>query len=96
MKAVYYEQFNGPVSVNTVPDPTPTPDGVVIKVVATGLCLSDWHGWVGHDTDIHLPHVPGHELAGTIQAVGRMSNWEVGGAVPYHCVRLRHLPVRLR
>ena len=45
------------------------PGGVVIKVEATGLCRSDWHGWVGHDTDIVLPHVPGHELAGVVESV---------------------------
>ena len=28
------------------------------------------HGWQGHDPDICLPHVPGHELAGTVEAVG--------------------------
>ncbi len=44
---------------------------MVVKVEATGLCRSDWHGWMGHDPDIKLPHVPGHELAGTIQAIGR-------------------------
>ena len=43
---------------------------VVVKVEASGLCRSDWHGWMGHDPDIQLPHVPGHELAGTIAAVG--------------------------
>ena len=41
---------------------------MVLKVEATGLCRSDWHGWMGHDSDIVLPHVPGHELAGTIAA----------------------------
>ena len=43
----------------------------MIKVEATGLCRSDWHGWMGHDPDIRLPHVPGHELAGTVVAAGR-------------------------
>ena len=70
MKAVYYERFREPPSIRNVADPTPTHLGVVIKVEATGLCRSDWHGWMGHDPDIVLPHVPGHELAGTIQAVG--------------------------
>jgi alcohol dehydrogenase len=51
-------------------------------VEATGLCRSDWHGWMGHDPDIVLPHVPGHELAGTVQAVGRqVSRWKVGDRV---------------
>jgi alcohol dehydrogenase len=62
--------FEQPLSVETVDDPAPPPDGVVIEVRATGVCRSDWHGWMGHDTSITLPHVPGHELAGVIAAVG--------------------------
>jgi alcohol dehydrogenase len=65
-----------------VADPVPTPLGVVIKVEATGLCRSDWHGWMGHDPDIRLPHVPGHELAGTVQTVGgQVTQWRVGDRV---------------
>lgn len=71
MKAVLFEEFGGPIRVQTVPDPTPNRDGAVIRVEATGLCRSDWHGWRGHDADIQtLPHVPGHELAGEVVAVG--------------------------
>lgn len=70
MKAVVYEAFRQTPAIRIVPDPTPEPDGVVIAVRATGLCRSDWHGWMGHDPDIRLPHVPGHELAGTVAAVG--------------------------
>jgi alcohol dehydrogenase len=65
-----------------VPDSTPEAHGVVVKVQATGVCRSDWHGWVGHDTDIVLPHVPGHELAGIVEAVGKdVSQWRVGDRV---------------
>lgn len=71
MRAVYYDQFRKPPVVTTLPDPVPTDGGVVIKLEATGLCRSDFHGWMGHDSDIHLPHVPGHELAGTIVAKGK-------------------------
>ena len=71
MKAVYYEAFGQPPVIASLPDPTPGNDGAVIKVEATGLCRSDWHGWMGHDSDIRLPHVPGHELAGTIVATGK-------------------------
>lgn len=71
MRAVYYETFQTLPTVEILPDPAPSPTGVVVKVEATGLCRSDWHGWMGHDPDIKLPHVPGHELAGTIAAVGR-------------------------
>lgn len=70
VRAVYFEEFGGPLSVRRVPDPTPRADGVVLAVESTGLCRSDWHGWQGHDPDIRLPHVPGHELAGEVVAVG--------------------------
>ena len=71
MRAVFYTKFRTPPVVTTLPDPTPSREGVVIKVEATGLCRSDYHGWMGHDSDIVLPHVPGHELAGTIVALGK-------------------------
>ena len=88
MKAAVYEAFQGPVEVRTVPDPVPAPDGVVLAVAATGVCRSDWHGWMGHDEDIRLPHVPGHELAGTVVATGRnVRHWEAGDrvTVPFVC-----------
>ncbi len=60
----------------------------MIAVGATGLCRSDWHGWMGHDPEIALPHVPGHELAGVIAAVGAdVRHWRVGDrvTVPFVC-----------
>jgi alcohol dehydrogenase len=82
MKAVIYEAFNTPPQLKNVPDPNPETHGVVVKVRATGVCRSDWHGWVGHDADIHLPHVPGHELAGVIAAVGKdVTKWQSGDRV---------------
>lgn len=72
MKAVVFERFGGSLSVTHVADPVPADDGVVIRVQASGLCRSDWHGWLGHDPDIaKLPHVPGHELAGVVEETGR-------------------------
>jgi alcohol dehydrogenase len=82
MKAVIYEAFGVPPHLKNVPDPTPEVHGVVVKVMATGVCRSDWHGWVGHDADIQLPHVPGHELAGVVAAVGRdVTKWTIGDRV---------------
>ncbi|MBN1196396.1 MAG: zinc-dependent alcohol dehydrogenase family protein [Candidatus Aminicenantes bacterium] len=88
MKAVVYEEFRAPLFVRNVPDPTPRNHGVVVRVNATGLCRSDWHGWMGHDPDITLPHVPGHELAGVIVAVGKdVTLWHAGDrvTVPFVC-----------
>lgn len=82
MKALVYEKFRGDLAIQTVPDPTPNNHGVVVKVKATGLCLSDWHAWQGHDADVELPHVGGHELAGIIVAVGKdVKNYKVGDRV---------------
>lgn len=82
MKAVLFEAFGETPTIRNVPDPTPSQEGVVVKVAATGLCRSDWHGWMGHDADVRLPHVPGHELAGTITAVGsRVTRWKEGDRV---------------
>ena len=52
MRAAIYDQFRGPLAVRNVSDPAPPDDGVVISVKATGVCRSDWHGWMGHDPDI--------------------------------------------
>lgn len=82
MKAVYYEEFKGKVEVRDVAKPTVSNDSVIVKVEATGLCRSDWHGWMGHDPDIVLPHVPGHELAGTVFETGPdIKNFKKGDRV---------------
>ena len=82
MKAVVYRAFCAPPEIERVADPVPGSDGVVLKVMASGVCRSDWHGWQGNDPDIKLPHVPGHELAGIVAAVGdRVSQWSVGDRV---------------
>lgn len=88
MKAAVFEEFQKPLTVRVVPDPVPRADSVVIAVKACGLCRSDWHGWMGHDSDVHLPHVPGHELAGEIAATGSdVRHWKPGVrvTVPFCC-----------
>ncbi len=60
---------------------------MVVRVGATGVCRSDWHAWMGHDP-VPLPNVPGHELAGTVHAVGpEVTSWAVGDriTVPFVC-----------
>jgi len=88
MKAAIYEEFKQPLKIQSVPDPQPYPDGVVIQVKANGICRSDWHGWMGHDSDINLPHIPGHELSGIVVETGKkVSNWKPGDkvTVPFAC-----------
>lgn len=89
MKAAIFEEFGTPLKIAQVEDPTVDANGVVIRVEASGICRSDWHGWLGHDPDIrHLPHVPGHELAGTVEETGRkVTKWARGDrvTVPFVC-----------
>jgi len=88
VRALLFFAFGGELSVQDVPSPDPPRDGVVVEVGATGVCRSDWHGWQGHDPDIVLPHVPGHELAGTVAAVGTdVTRWSLGDrvTVPFIC-----------
>jgi alcohol dehydrogenase len=88
MKAIYFSEFKGLLTVRDIPVPTATNDGVVIKVEVTGLCRSDWHAWMGHDSDIVLPHVPGHEFAGVISEIGKtVTKFKVGDrvTVPFVC-----------
>ena len=82
MRALVFDEYGGPLAVREVPDPVPPDGGVVVQVRATVICRSDWHGWQGHDPDIVLPHVPGHELAGTVAALGTgVTRWQVGDRV---------------
>jgi alcohol dehydrogenase len=82
VRAALYDRFNGPIEITDVDEPDCPEDGAIVAVRANGVCRSDWHGWVGHDPDIRLPHVPGHECTGEIAAVGRaVKRWRVGERV---------------
>jgi D-arabinose 1-dehydrogenase-like Zn-dependent alcohol dehydrogenase len=82
VRALVFDSFGGPLEVREVPAPEPPPGGVVVRVAASGICRSDWHAWQGHDPDVVLPHVPGHELAGTVAAVGTgVRHWSAGDRV---------------
>ncbi len=87
MRAVVVDAVRSQPEVREVPDPSVPAGGVVVRVLATGVCRSDWHAWAGHD-DIAFPHVPGHELAGEVVEVGDgVGKWRVGDrvTVPFVC-----------
>ncbi|HVN12831.1 MAG TPA: alcohol dehydrogenase catalytic domain-containing protein [Kineosporiaceae bacterium] len=82
MRALVLDRPGAVPQLRDVPDPVCPPDGAVVRVEATGLCRSDWHVVAGHDADVRLPHVPGHEFAGVVDAVGeRVAGWAPGRRV---------------
>src|SRR5947208_2010100 len=88
MRAVVYDDFGAEPEIREVADPVPPPGGAVVRVAVTGLCRSDWHAWKGYSSGIALPHVPGHEFAGTVAAVGSgVTGWRPGDRVtaPFVC-----------
>jgi alcohol dehydrogenase len=81
MRALVYDAVGAPITLREVAEPDCPPDGAVIAVRATGVCRSDWHAWRGHDP-VPLPHVPGHEFAGVVHAVGpAVTGFAVGDRV---------------
>jgi alcohol dehydrogenase len=88
MRAVVYDEFGQLPALRDVAEPDCPADGAVIQVEATGVCRSDWHAWLGHDPDVKLPHIPGHEYAGTVLRVGAgVRSWTAGQrvTVPFVC-----------
>ncbi len=82
MRAARLIGYRQPLEVTTVPDPEPAVDGVVLRVLACGVCRSDWHAWSGADPDVELPITPGHEYCGEVVAVGpRVTRWREGDRV---------------
>ena len=82
-----FAEYGAPPVVAEVAEPACPQDGVVLAVGATGVCRSDWHAWRGHEI-VALPHIPGHEMAGTVIEVGPAAQrWHVGDrvTVPFVC-----------
>lgn len=61
----------GDLRMQTVPDPTPAPNEVVVRVHACSICGSDLHAFHGKHPRLVFPRILGHEFAGEIVDVGR-------------------------
>ena len=71
----------GKISIEEVEDPTPGVSDVVLEVAAVGICGTDLHIFEGEFAP-KLPIVPGHEMSGTVVAVGKdVTEVKVGDAV---------------
>lgn len=78
MRAAVLREYNAPLSIEDVPMPECPKDGVLLKVLACGVCRSDWHGWVGKHPAVKPGQIGGHEYCGEVVEAGPRSNWAVG------------------
>ena len=91
--AMVLHTFDAPLGLKTLEKQRPTPDQVLIEVHACGLCHTDLKIRSGQVPTVTLPHVMGHEVAGTVVRLGGgVSNPKLGQRVvlyPYfdcgHC-----------
>lgn len=82
MRAAILRDYRAPLSVEDWPEPDCPADGVVVRVLACGICRSDWHSWTGSDPDIVTPQIPRHEYCGEVVAAGAgVTRWRVGDRV---------------
>lgn len=70
MLAAVLHDFNK-LELEDVPKPTPVGNGeVVVKIVSTGICATDYKAIRGIRKNVAFPFIPGHEPAGIVEAVG--------------------------
>lgn len=81
MRAAILKAYREDLHIDTVPDPVCEADGVVLKVLACGICRSDWHGWVGEHPRVKPGAIPGHEYCGEVVEAGPLARWQVGDRV---------------
>jgi propanol-preferring alcohol dehydrogenase len=70
MRAMVLEEPKKPLIEKEVPVPQPGPGQILIKVRACSVCRTDLHIVDGELTEPKLPLIPGHEIVGTVVAVG--------------------------
>lgn len=82
MKAAVFHELGKPLAVEDVPEPTPAPGDLVVRVASCGICGTDLHS---ASLPPGLPNgtVMGHEFAGEVVDVGReaLGDWKVGDRV---------------
>ncbi len=81
MRAAVLRAYNAPLSVEDAAYPECPEDGVVLKVLACGVCRSDWHGWVGEHPRVKPGQIGGHEYCGEVVEAGPGATYAVGDRV---------------
>ncbi len=83
MKAAIFHASHQPLAIEEVPTPQPGPGQVLVRVAACGLCHTDLH-YLDHGVPTFKkpPLILGHEISGTIAALGEgVDSWQEGDRV---------------
>jgi 6-hydroxycyclohex-1-ene-1-carbonyl-CoA dehydrogenase len=83
MKAALLYRSGEPLAVEEVPTPEPASGEILVKVAACGLCHTDLH-YIDHGVPTFKkpPLILGHEVSGTISALGEdVDGWQTGDRV---------------
>ncbi len=83
MKALLLSKYRH-LEITDLPDPTPGPGEILVKVAACGICGSDVHGYDGSSGRRIPPIVMGHEAAGRVADVGpQVTGWSAGDRITF-------------
>jgi threonine dehydrogenase-like Zn-dependent dehydrogenase len=84
----------GDLRIHELERPVPDGDAVLVRVTRTGICTFERRLFDGSQSNIPLPAIAGHEVAGVVEHVPDGSNFEVGDRVAldlvYRCGRCRY------
>lgn len=82
MKALLLEKVGKPLRYTTLPVPSPSPEQILIKVLACGICRTDLHIVDGELKKPKLPLIMGHQIVGEVASVGKkVERFSVGDKV---------------
>ncbi len=78
MRVTQISEAGGPLELHEREIPEPAPGEVRVEVQACGVCHSDSYAKEGHFPGVTFPVVPGHEIAGVVDAIGEgVHGWKV-------------------
>lgn len=82
MRAMVLHTPHTLLKLTDCPIPTPNPEQVLIHVNACGICRTDLHILDGELTQPKLPLIPGHQIVGTVAALGsQVAQFRVGDRI---------------
>ena len=74
MRAAQFPHAGGAIEMTTKPVPAPRAGEVRLRVEACGICAGDLHVQQNSFPGIQFSRVPGHEIAGTVDALVRLGS----------------------